>query len=237
MIQSQFPHSTILRGNGNWWWAGSLQKGLKQLQRQSIDDDDVVIFINDDSRMSPDFIAKGVAILSNSPGSLIQSTIRCADTGEVVDRGYVFERISLSFRPVQQDESPNCLTTNGLFVRWIDLKRIGGFWPRLLPHYLSDYEFTLRAGKRGLKLIVSSELELTWQRKTTGYRQIEAVTNREFLGKLFSPRYPSNPVYTTAFAFLTCPIPLAFRHSLRIWRTAADTWVIWRRKRIQTGNI
>ena len=172
MIQSLIPHSTVLKGEGKGWWGGSLQKGMQQLPRQRIEEEDAVIFINDDSRISPDFIAKGVAILARNPGSLVQATIRCVDTNEVVDKGYIFEDASLSFRPVCSEEMPNCLTTNGLFVRWSDLKRIGGFRPRVLPHYLSDYEFTFRAGKRGLKLLVAPELELSWQRKTTGYPQI-----------------------------------------------------------------
>jgi GT2 family glycosyltransferase len=231
MVYRKNAGSVILRGNGHWWWAGSLQRGLDWITRQGVSDDDIVLFMNDDSRFDPDFITKGTAALAESPGALVQATIRCADSGEVVDLGYVFEPSSLSFRPVNHGEAPNCLTTNGLFARWGDLKRIGGFHPHLLPHYLSDYEYTWRAGRRGLALTVSKKLELSWQRQSTGYRQIEAGKTREFLSKLFSPRYPSNPIYTTTFAFLACPLHLAFGHAVRIWRGALDTWVVWRRQR------
>lgn len=224
------PDTIILRGTGRWWWAGSLQRGLDWMTRQGTSDEDIVLFMNDDSRFAPDFISKGIAALTQSPGALLQATIRCADSGEVVDRGYVFEPSSLSFRPVNHGEAPNCLTTNGLFARWGDLKRIGGFHPHLLPHYLSDYEYTLRAGRRGLALRVAKNLELSWQRGSTGYRQIEADNTPEFLSKLLSPRYPSNPIYTTTFAFLACPLHLALGHAVRIWRGALDTWVVWRRQ-------
>jgi GT2 family glycosyltransferase len=223
--------SVILRGTGHWWWAGSLQRGLDWITHQGAGDEDVVLFINDDSRFDPDFIAKGIAALGKSPGALVQAAIRCAENGEVVDRGYVFEPRSLLFRPVNHGEAPNCLTTNGLFARWGDLKRIGRFHPFLLPHYLSDYEYTWRAGRRGLALHVAEDLVLSWQRGSTGYRQIDACRTLDFLGKLLSPRYPSNPIYTTTFAFLACPLHLALGHAVRIWRGALDTWVVWRRQR------
>jgi GT2 family glycosyltransferase len=231
MAKEVLPETLVLRGNGRWWWAGSLQRGMDWLKLQGVKDEDVVLFMNDDSRFAPDFVAKGVAALKQSPGALVQATIRCADSGEVVDRGYVFEPHTLSFRPVRPDEAPNCLTTNGLFARWGDLKRIGRFHPFLLPHYLSDYEYTWRAGRRGLALHVAKDLELSWQRGSTGYRQIEACRTLDFLGKLFSPRYPSNPIYATTFAFLACPLHLALGHAVRIWRGALDTWVVWRRQR------
>lgn len=231
MVRSLVPQASILKGDGHFWWAGSLQWGLDWLASNGAKDEDVVLFINDDSRFAPDFIAKGVAALGRAPGALLQASIRCVDSGAVVDRGYVFEPQSLSFRPVHAGEAPNCLTTNGLFARFGDLTRIGGFHSRLLPHYLSDYEYTLRAGRRGFVLRVDPDLELTWQTKSTGYRSIEARSVSEFLGKLFSPRYPSNPLHTTAFAFLACPLPLALIHTLRIWRAAADTWMVWLRER------
>lgn len=231
MVLLSVPSAIILRGKGHWWWAGSLQRGLDQMARQGASDEDIVLFMNDDSRFDQDFIAKGIATLAESPSTLVQATIRCADSGEVVDQGYVFEPSSLSFRPVNHGELPNCLTTNGLFARWGDLKRIGGFHPQLLPHYLSDYEYTWRALRRGLSLRVAKDLELFWQRKSTAYRQIDANNTPEFLSKLFSPRYPSNPIYTTTFAFLACPLHLALGHAVRIWRGALDTWVVWRRQR------
>lgn len=233
MIQERLPDAVILQGDGSWWWAGSLQRGLDWLDQNGIGDGDIVLFMNDDSRFASDFIARGVATLNANPGTLLQATIRCAKNGEVVDQGYIFTPESLTFRPITNGEKPNCLTTNGLFTRWGDLKRVGDFHPRLLPHYLSDYEYTWRAGQQGLALQVAENVELSWNRETTGYRRIEANNSAEFLGKLLSPRYPSNPVHNTAFAFLTCPWPLALSHAWRIWREALDTWVVWRREQGQ----
>lgn len=230
LARTLLPDIVVLRGDGHWWWAGSLQQGLNALAARNPGEDEVVLFMNDDSRFGPDFIAQGMAALSRVENTLVQGTIRCADSGDVVDRGYVFEPETLGFRPVRSDEHPNCLTTNGLFARWHDLRWIGNFHPRLLPHYLSDYEFTWRAGRRGLSLHVAPDVELHWNRTSTGYRNIEARSTAEFLSKLFSPRYPSNPIYTTVFTLLTCPLPLALRHAWRIWREALDTWAVWRRE-------
>lgn len=56
----------------------------------------------------------------------------------------------LTFRQAKTKDEINCLSTRGLFLRVKDFKKIGGFYPKLLPHYLSDYEFTIRAYKKSL---------------------------------------------------------------------------------------
>ena len=48
MVRSKVPNLTIIRGQGDWWWAGSLQQGLNCLKSQQLSNDDLVLFINDD---------------------------------------------------------------------------------------------------------------------------------------------------------------------------------------------
>jgi GT2 family glycosyltransferase len=139
------PQLTVLHGQGNWWWAGSLQQGIDWLQQQSLLPETVILMINDDVRIDPDFLATGLALLAQSPHTLLQ-----AEGNNLFDRGVKADLNRLTFEPASEPSEINCLTTRGLFLRWQDLQQIGGFYPRWLPHYLSDFEFTLRAHRRGL---------------------------------------------------------------------------------------
>ena len=219
-VRTAFPRATVLTGAGAWWWGGSLQQGLNWLRAHPVAADDVVLMTNDDVTIAPDFVEQGVKAVERNKGGLVQATIYSLDGTSVLDRGMVFDEARLAFRPARCNEEVNCVTTNGLFCRWADILRIGEFLPRLLPHYLSDYEFSIRAHRRGLKLTADSSVALRWDHENTGYKDFSRDSYWRFLSKFFSKKCPSNPVYRTSFVFLTCSwrsIPL---NLARVWLDA-----------------
>jgi GT2 family glycosyltransferase len=218
MVQTKIKNLTVLKGKGDWWWAGSLQKGVDWLTNNTINSDDVVLMINDDVEIPPDFIETGCALVK--PGVLMQAAICDDTTREVLDIGVVYEEQKMLFRMARLGEPVNCLTTNGLFLRWQDLQVVGGFYPRLLPHYLSDYEFTMRAHKKGLSLFASPDLKLYWNRSTSGFRIFEEDDLLPFLRKFFSKKAAINPVYWTTFLFLVNPIKYIPSNLANIWKGA-----------------
>lgn len=218
MVRAMIKNVTIIKGSGNWWWAGCLQQAIDWLGRNSANSEDVIMMINDDVKIPVEFIETGCRWLK--PGTLIQATIYDDETHEVLDRGMVFEQDKLRFRAPLANEQVNCLTTNGLFLLWQDMQKIGDFHTRLLPHYLSDYEYTIRAHRSGLKLIVSPELRLYWNRAATGFREIEESALLPFLKKFFSKKSAGNPVYWSTFIFLACSMRYWPLHLARIWAGA-----------------
>jgi len=56
----------ILKGIGNLWWAGCLNKGIDWLADNNIDDNSIILIINDDVLFDSDFIQTGIDILSQS---------------------------------------------------------------------------------------------------------------------------------------------------------------------------
>lgn len=218
MVKEYIPSATVLRGKGDWWWAGSLQQGLNWLKKNPTLPSDIILMTNDDAEIPPDFIETGCALLK--PGMLMQATVCDDATREVLDIGVVYEDNKMRFRAPRLGEPVNCLTTNGLFMRWQDLQIVGGFYPRLLPHYLSDYEFTMRAHKKGLSLLASPDLKLYWNRETTGFRKIEEDNLRHFLRKFFSKKATGNPVYWSTFVFLVSPMKSLPLHLAKIWKDA-----------------
>lgn len=218
MVREYVPSVTVLRGTGDWWWAGSLQQGLSWLQKNSLKPSDIVLMTNDDAEIDSDFLKNGCEVLK--PGMLLQATVYDNLTREILDVGMVYEDDKMLFRPPKQGEPVNCLTTNGLFMRWDSLQLIGGFHPHLLPHYLSDYEFTMRAHLKGFNLFVSPDIKLYWHQGTTGYREIEEPSLMLFLRKFFSKKAADNPLYWTSFVFLSSHLRYLPMHLIIIWKRA-----------------
>jgi GT2 family glycosyltransferase len=234
MVKQNIPSVTVLHGTGHWWWAGSLQQGINWLSRQMIGDDQALLIINDDVSIKEDFVEKGVGLLEKSTGTLMQARIYDKKSNELLDAGMVFDGKTLLFKRCNDNEEINCLTTNGLFMRWGDLRRIGDFYPKLLPHYLSDYEFTIRAHAKGLRLISPEGLRLYWNKETTGHREFDPdLTLVEFLKSYFSNRYAMNPAHWTAFILFGKYVQRRPYHLLRVWK---DAGVAIFRKAISSGK-
>lgn len=220
MVRSYISAITVIRGNGNWWWGGSLQQGYLWLKSKVIQSSDVVLIINDDTEFESDFLEKGVTLLRGFRNSLLLAQCYDRDTRKLIDAGVHVDWRRLRFEQASTPEQINCLSTRGVFLRVGDFYNIGGFYPRLLPHYASDYEFTIRACRKGLKLLTVPSLSLFVDQNTTG---IHKMGNERFfttLKKLFSQKSIPNPLMWTAFILLVCPWQYKAVNLLRVWFNA-----------------
>lgn len=233
MAREIIPDLTLISGSGAWWWAGSLQQGFDWLNRQKISDEALVLMINDDVTFEPGFLKRGVELLESMPGTLLLAEAVSAQTGRALVSGVEADVKKWQFRPTDSEDRINCLTTNGLFLRMGDFRQIGGFHPHLLPHYNADYEFTMRAHRKGFRLRVSHQLRLTWDETTTGFHRFNEMPFKTFLRQYFSKKSLGNPLYHSAFVLLVCPAIWIPIHLFKIWIGALLT--IGRRA-IQSGK-
>ena len=218
MVREQFEDLTVIQGDGHWWWAGSLQQGYRWLlENAAVSERDAVLIINDDTEFADDFLAIGMRALARHCESLVLATCYSRQTGRIFDAGVRVDWSRYSFQQAESPEAINCLSTRGLFLTVGDFRRIGGFYPLLLPHYLSDYEFTVRAKRKGKKLLVDADLKLWVDESMTGYR--EYFKDPFWLGvrKLFSKRCLRNPLARSAFIALACPWRWKLICFLRVW--------------------
>ena len=221
MVRGKIRNVTVLKGKGDWWWAGSLQQGINCLEQRAIADREIVLFANDDITFEKTFLQQAVSILDGLTESLLLPHLRDERTGRPEESGVEADLRRLTFRPAESPGKINCLSTRGLFVRMADLRRIGGFRPRLLPHYWSDYEFTIRAHRKGLRLCTSADIAISLDRSQTGYRSFEKSGFVAFLKKYFSKKSVLNPVYHTVFVLLVNPVSVMPANIFWIWRNAA----------------
>jgi len=217
MVLTVLPDTAVLRGRGDWWWGGGLQQGLDWLARESVDDDALVLLTNDDLTIGPEFIERAVEVMRHRSRTLLLARVRNPADATITDPARHADLTRLTFEAATSDETVNCLPTHGLFARWRDLKEIGRFHPRLLPHYLSDYEYTIRAHRLGFQLETSAEVLVELMEGTTGFHVIAERHFGRFVRKLFSIKAPANPIYWSSFIVLACPARYWVRHLSVLW--------------------
>ena len=127
----------------------------------------------------------------------------------------------MSFEEADEPAKINCFSTRGLFIRWGEMKSVGGFHPFALPHYWSDYEYTIRAMRKGLKGITTEVVWLEADRALSGSRDLSSLTGWPFIRELFSTKCLLNPVYKSSFVILVCPSRWIVRNLVRIWWQAS----------------
>lgn len=220
MVLTHVPDATVLRGNGSLWWAGSLQMGLDWLKENCQDENAIVLMINDDVTFDNTFLASAVVEMKARGNAMLLAMNSCDGGRTIAETGVRADFRRFTFRVIQPGESINCLPTRGLFIRFKDIKRIGDFHPKVLPHYWSDYEYTIRAVRKGLSCMTSRNVYLCANEQTTGHRQFGEMSRLEFFRKYFSKRSVLNPLYASAFVLLACPRWGVVQCLLRIWFNA-----------------
>ena len=214
MVLSYLPDTVIIRGEGNLWWGGALQKGFEWLKRYA-SESGFCLILNDDTIFEEDFFAIGISLLERTRKTLFCALCYSQQTNKLLDEGVNFNYKELTFNQAN-NKNINCLSTRGLFLKYVDWQEIGGFHTIILPHYLSDYEFTIRAYKLGFNLKVNKDLKLSVNETTTGLHKINYTNIRDYYRKYFSKRNTMNPFYFTSFIILTVPSPYKKSHLVKI---------------------
>ena len=216
MVKNYVHALTIIHGNGNWWWAGSLQQGYKWLKSRKLQNDDIVLLTNNDTTFKDDFLDIGQTILNQHNNTLLLAQAYSVQDGRLIDTGVHVDWRQFSFKQAKLTKEINCLSTRGLFIRADDFLKLGGFHPRILPHYLSDYEFTIRAYRKGVRLLTVPSLKLWTSGEPGGY--YKRGSNKAFkeLKEYLSKKSMINPIYWIAFILLACPLPWKPLNVLRI---------------------
>ena len=210
MVKVLLPNSIILKGNGNLYWGGALHKAYLWL-RDNAQASDSIMFANDDTHFSGDYLERGVQYLSKYPNSLVTGCGYSERTSKQLD-GVVHWNYKKggSEAELQPEDKGNCASTRSLFFTLETMKKIGGFHPILLPHYYSDYEWTIRAGRKGIQTVSFADLKYSFDEGTTGDNDLKKLSKK----KLFSKRSNRNPFYRVIFIILSTPLIYLPEHLL-----------------------
>ena len=219
-VLSILPSATVIRGTGDWWWAGSLERAREWLQRRPVRPDDLVLIANDDTAFGPEFLARARAVLASSPRTLLLAAPRGPDGTPLPSGAVRVDWSSLSLEPATPDRA-DCCPTRGLFLLASDFLGLGSFHTVLLPHYLSDYEFTLRASRQGYRFASDDSVWLEKNELATGIRARDLTSVRAYLRSVLTIKATKNPLYWSSFVLLAAPRRSVVRNLVRVWRRFA----------------
>ena len=167
MIQQDFPETILLKGDGNLWWTGATNLGVKYaLERNA----DLIVTLNNDVLVKKDYVEKLVEAHRKEPDALIGSINLTQEepsrllyagtqslnhwTAKSIRRGQLHK--------VYNGEFSGLLPTYSLPGRGVLIPRkvfdiIGRYDGKHFRHYAADYDFSLRAVGAGFKLLIHME--------------------------------------------------------------------------------
>jgi len=162
---AKYREVIVLKGNGNLWWAGATNVGVKYAIENNFD---FVLTINNDSLVDSDTLEKLLLVAQQNPRSIIGARIMLERSSTVWALGVRTHWKNESFLLLDHfrknldilETLPNplettCLTGNGTLIPTAVFRDIGlynSFW---CPQYHADTEFTLRARSKGYLSLVA----------------------------------------------------------------------------------
>ena len=135
-VKKQIDNLTVLYGNGNLWWAGSLSEAYRYLSKIEAADEDIVLIGNDDTTFDPDYFEKVINDRDLKPGTLVVSpghsiSLDFTSLRPKIERGFAIDWPSLMVYKLTEGEEPDAVTTRGLYMHYATYKslRPGGTSP------------------------------------------------------------------------------------------------------------
>jgi GT2 family glycosyltransferase len=196
-LKENFPGIHYLQGDGSNWWTGSLAKAINYCM---INQCNYIVSLNADVLITPDIVNKLIKCSKDNDDSIIASLVVDINNPEKVAwSGSRFERIH-KLLPVYSSRyiaKSGTLIGNtpktayevdevhgrGVLIPSDIIRRIGNYDFKIFPHYGGDTDFSFRAKKIGVKMLVEPLCLAKVFAENTSLNKKEKVS---FFGKLIS---------------------------------------------------
>jgi GT2 family glycosyltransferase len=155
----------VLNGDGSLFWGGAVDMAMQHLQAKAAAED-WVLLMNNDTTVAHDFVQHLLDTAQSNAPAAVGSVIRDeADFGHLLSIGVRIDAWRLlthdlldaaKGRQVSDTVMEvDALSGRGVLFPLAALNAAGGMRPCVLPHYLADYEVSLRVRRHGWRLLVS----------------------------------------------------------------------------------
>ncbi len=187
----------VLKGDGSLFWGGAVDLAFTSLMNEG-GEDDWVLLLNNDTTVDPDFVQRLVKAARDHAPAAVGSVIRdSADHQRLLSIGVKIDAHSLLTHDLltfsaegQQVETMvpvDALSGRGVLFPLRAIRAVGGMRPRLLPHYLADYEISLRIHQAGWRLFVLTDVAVYSADEYGSQRRFATVWDQFF--SVRSPHY------------------------------------------------
>jgi GT2 family glycosyltransferase len=205
-VKNTFPNIHILQGDGSNWWTGSLAKAIDYCM---VSQCNYIVSLNADVLITPEIVNKLIKCSKDNNDSIVASLVVDANNPEKVAwSGSRFERIhkllpvyssryfvkagfsvnDVSHKAYEVDE----VHGRGVLIPISTIKKIGNYDFKAFPHYGGDTDFSFRAKKLGIKMLVDpsclakvfvEHTSLNIKKSTFSFKKIISIKNYLFKRK------------------------------------------------------
>ena len=218
MLRTEFPEVVVLTGGGDLWWTGAINLARAWVLERAADGD-AFVTLNNDTEPRPDWLQTLQRVAQAHPRTLVGSVAIDQATGRIEAASVAIDWWTARFSDPWggkdaarlRDQAPEALASQvlsgkGTLVPIRALAALGPYAPSL-PQYAADYEFSLRAARRGWGMLVATGAELDVAPQTGGLHTDPARDVGWLLRSLWSRRSANALRYRLRFARLACPAP------------------------------
>ena len=239
LLSRHFPQVEQVHGDGSWWWSGAINAGARRgLEKGATH----LLLLNDDVEILPDTLAELLKVAQAHPEAIVGSKIVARDQPERIwcfggqvdwwGKGVTMTGGGQLDGPAFSQLAPSqWLPGMGTLIPARLFRQLGGMDTLAFPQYFGDTDFTLRAGRAGIPILVCPQAVLHNDIALTGLLWSRGPVNLARLHSiLFSQRSHAN--FKTRFRFWRrhCPWPLWGWQCLRFYGPlGASVLVNWLR--------
>jgi len=198
MLKSDFRHVQIVEGNGSWWFTRCVNEGIKAAEANN---PDFILILNDDLEIKADYIQQ----LFNDSQTQKEACIMGSVTVSIEQPRRIF------FSGTHQEKKfPYRWKQYIPILSDIDIKDLNGIYPSKelsgrgslipfhvvkelnyfdehFPQYHSDYDFCLRAAKKGYASFISHNAKMFVHiEKTSDSTSFKKISTRNFIRNLWN---------------------------------------------------
>jgi len=179
IIARDFPDVRLLKGDGNLWWSGGTNLGIRDALERGTD---FILTMNNDVKVAADFIDALVSSARDNPGAIIGGKIYFMDDPDRIwsaggRLSWLTGKTLVQVGHGEKDREEFCrrermdfLTGMNVLIP-IEVFDMIGFYDELhFPQYHADSEFTLRAGKAGIPIVFEPSAKI-WNRVDSTFMQ------------------------------------------------------------------
>lgn len=203
IIKKNYPHVTLLKGDGNLWWAGGTNLGVEYaLSRSS--NNDFILTLNNDLEIGRDYLQTLLDAYTKYAPCLAGSvSVNIRNNEKVEFLGLTWNKYTGKIRPKrdtslsysrlfnrEQVIESDLLPGRGTLIPVSLFHEIGLFDQLHFPQYAADFDFSRRAANEGYKLIVSSKSIVRSVVEVSGIKYKDNPSFRTFYSALFSVKSP-----------------------------------------------
>jgi GT2 family glycosyltransferase len=172
-VSSLHPDVVVLKGDGNLWWAGAINKGIEWAQHNNVD---FVLTLNDDQKITNDFLSVLMEYTSVYPDCILGSLIYLlGEEKTIFSAGITFAKhrtradfIAQMAKDVGQFTEPfdvDMLPGWSVLIPMTVVNTIGAFDATRWPQVYMECEFCIRVKQHGFRILTVPKSKVWNDRK------------------------------------------------------------------------